>query len=230
MKILHPAQEGQTQGGDHLRLEEAVGHIQHIVAPGAVVAHRRAPAAWSHGELHLVAVAVGRLRAQHRGQVQPDPAHPLQGVGDALALGPQLLGIGEVPELTAAAPAEQGTVRFRPLRGGLQQLHAPAPGHLGAYLLQADSPELPLGSEGDKDHPALQPGYSHSLRRIALDAEGVDCVFLPFCHCLCLSGRFPQSAAGGAGGDSRCLRVFVTSIIPCLTDAVKRNRRRSHCF
>ena len=40
-----------------------------------------------------------------------DAAHPLQGVGDALALGPQLLGIGEVPELTAAAPARQAILR-----------------------------------------------------------------------------------------------------------------------
>lgn len=209
VEVLHPPQKGQTQGGDGLRLEEAVGHIQYVVASGAVVAHRRAPAARRHGELHLVAVAVGRLRAQQRGQVQPDPAHPLQGVGDALALGPQLLGIGEVPELTAAAPAKQRTVRLGTLRGGLQQLHPPAPGHVGAHLLQTDPPELPLGGEGDKDHPALQPGHPHSLRRISLNAEGVDRVFLPFCHCLLLHGRCPLCCLGVERAGTAAACVFL---------------------
>ena len=176
---------------------------------GAVVAHRRAPASGGHGELHLVAVAVGRLRTQHRGQGQPDPAHPLQGVGDALALGPQLLGIGEVPELTASASTKQGAVCFRPLWGGFQQLQTPAPGHVGAHLLQTDPPELPLGGEGDKDHPALQPGHSHSLRRIALDAEGVDRVFLPFCHCLLLHGRCPLCCRGVERAGTAAACVFL---------------------
>ena len=39
---LHPVLEGLPQAGDRLRLEGAVGRIQHIVAPGAVVSHRQA--------------------------------------------------------------------------------------------------------------------------------------------------------------------------------------------
>ena len=39
---LHPVLEGLPQAGDRLRLEGAVRGVQHVVTPGAVVAHGQA--------------------------------------------------------------------------------------------------------------------------------------------------------------------------------------------
>ena len=160
---LHPRLEGPLQAGDRLRLEEAVRGVQHIVAPGAEVADGQPPPPLSHRELYLVPVPVGLFRPQDRGQIQVNMSHPLQGVGNALALGPQLLGVGHVPVLTAAAFPIQGAVNPHPLRGGGQQLHSPAPGHIFFNLFQPDPPPLPGDGAGHKDNPALQPGHPHPL-------------------------------------------------------------------
>ena len=118
-------------------------------------------------------------------------AHPLQSVGNALSLGPQLLGVGHVAELAAAAFAVKGTVGFNPLGGGEKQFHPAAPGHIFVHLLQADTPPFPRDGIGDKDHPPLQPGYAHPFGRKAGDVQGVDSVLFPFDHGMCpFSVRF----------------------------------------
>ena len=176
---LHPFFHGPPQGGDGQGLEQAVRRIQHVVAAGAVIADGQPPLLLGHRELHLISIALRLLRPQHRGQFQLHAAHTLQRIGHPLALGLQLLGIGHVPELTAATPARQGTVGFQPLLGALQQLHSPGPGHVLRHLLQADGPALPPDGPRDKDHPALQPGHPHALGGVAGDLGGVDSIFLP---------------------------------------------------
>ena len=182
LMLLHPAPEGRPQAGDRRGLEQAVGGVQHVVAPGPVVADGQTAAPLCHGELDLVAVAVGLLRPQDGGQVQAHAPHPLQGVGDAPALGPQLLGVGHVPVLAAPAPAVQGTAGVRPLRGGAQQLLPPAPGHRLVHLHQPHPPLFPVDGAGDKDHPALQPGHPHPLGGVAGDVQGVDGILSPVSH------------------------------------------------
>ena len=109
-------------------------------------------------------------------------AHPLQGVRDALALGPQFLPIGHVPELTAAALAVEGTVGRDSLRRGEEQLHTPAPGYIFIHLLQPDLPPLPPDGEGHKDYPALQPGHPHPLGGAAGNLQRMDRVFSDVNH------------------------------------------------
>ena len=108
-----------------------------------------------------------------------------------LPLCPQLLGIGHVTELTAAASAVEGAVGRDPLGGGEEQLCPPAPGHIFVHLLQADTPPFPRDGIGDKDHPPLQPGYAHPFGRKAGNVQGVDSVLFPFGHGMCpFSVRF----------------------------------------
>lgn len=180
--FLHPPDKGPPQAGHRLRLKEAILHGQHLVAPGPVVAHQRPILAGGHGELHLVPIAQGVLRPQHRGHGEGQPAQPGQSVLHPLTLGPQLLGVGHVAILTAAAAGAQGTVRLHPIRRGGQALHPPAPGHVFLYLLQPDPPALPPDHVRDKHHPALQPRHPQSLGGVAGDVQGADSVFLPNLH------------------------------------------------
>ncbi len=125
-------------------------------------------------------------RPQDGGQIQLDVPHPLQRIGNALALGPQLFLVAHVAELAAAAFAEEGAVGLEAHGGGEQQLHPTAPGHVFVHLLQPDPPPLPLDGVRDKDHPPLQPGHPHPLGGVAGDVQGVDGVFSDICH-----GAFP---------------------------------------
>ena len=182
LKVLHPALEGQTQGRIRLRLEQAVLRVHHVMAPGAVKADGQPALSSGDRELHLVAVAQGGLRPQHRRQFQMDAAHPLQGVPHPLALGRQLLLIGHVAVLAPPAPPAVRAVRLLPDGGGGDQACPFAPGHPLVHLEQLDLPVLPPDSPGNEDHPAVQTGHPHSFRGIALDMEGMHCVFSDLGH------------------------------------------------
>lgn len=58
--LQHPGQNGPAEGGSGLRLEQAVLHVDHVVAPGTEEAD---PGAWGHGKLDLVPVAERIFRA-----------------------------------------------------------------------------------------------------------------------------------------------------------------------
>lgn len=183
LKVLHPALEGQTQGRIRLRLEQAVLRVHHVMAPGAVKADGQPALSSGDRELHLVAVAQGGLRPQHRRQFQMDAAHPLQGVPHPLALGRQLLLIGPcggtgTPRTARCkgSPAPAGRGRGRSGRVPLPQ--ATPLFTLSSWTSQSSPPDSP----GNEDHPTVQTGHPHSFRSIALDMEGMHCVFSDLGH------------------------------------------------
>ena len=114
-----------------------------------------------------------------------DAAHPLQGVPHPLALGRQLLLIGHVAVLAPPAPPAVRAVRLLPDGGG---------GDQACPFL----PVLPPDSPGNEDHPAVQTGYPHSFRGIALDMEGMHCVFSDLGHGIpSLQNRFSYHIMAG---------------------------------
>ena len=156
-------------GGSGLgALEAAVGGGDHLVAPGPV---EPGPAVGAHGELTLVPVAVHSLAAQDRLHGYVRPAHPAQGVLHPLPLGGQLLLIGDVAEVAAAAGGVVGAVWFPAGGSGLQHPLHPAKGHVLQDLQDADLAPLPTDSPVDEHHPALHPGHAQPLGGVALNGD-----------------------------------------------------------
>ena len=123
--VCHPGPEGAAQMGGGQGLEEAVGAVDHVMAPGAEKAHAGAV---RYGELDLVPIPVRLGCAVDHGDRAVPTADALEGVLDLLALKIQLLFVGHVPQLTAAALGVLGTVRDLPAGGGLRHLRHPPPG------------------------------------------------------------------------------------------------------
>ncbi len=116
----HPAPHGMGRPVADLRLEKTAVHRHHPMGPGLEKADL---SLGPHRVLALVAVVVRIFGPQDL--LHPDGGAPDagQGVLDPLPLGPQLLGVGEVAEVTAAAPAVIGAVRDGPLRGRRVNFH-----------------------------------------------------------------------------------------------------------
>ena len=123
--VCHPGPKGAAQMGGGQGLEEAVGAVDHVMAPGAEKAHAGAV---RHGELDLVPIPVWLGCAVDHGDLAVPTADALEGVLDLLALKIQLLCIGHVPQLTAAALGVLGTVRGLATGGRLRHLRHPPPG------------------------------------------------------------------------------------------------------
>ena len=107
-------------------------------------------------------------------------ADSLQGILDPAALHLGLLGIGHVPELTAAALGILETIGGLPVGRGLQNLVDLAPGGGFAHLQQLDLAQLPLQGALDKDRLAVQPGHALAGGAVALHAQGIYLVL--FCR------------------------------------------------
>ena len=95
------------------------------MAPGAEKAYAGAVC---HGELDLVPIPVRLGCAVDHGDRAVPATDALEGVLDFLALEVQLLCIGHVPQLTAAALGVLGTVRDLATGGWLRHLRHPPPG------------------------------------------------------------------------------------------------------
>ena len=163
----HPVLHGRAQAARRLALEQAVGHVDHLVAAGPV----EADGPLGHGELGLVAVALRPGRPQHGGQVNLRPAQAAQGVGYLDALGLQLLGVAHVPQLAAAAPGEVGAVGGDAGGGGGEHLlHRPPQGG-AAHVGEAHHARLPPDAPLDKHHLTVQPGHPGPAAVIAVDGQ-----------------------------------------------------------
>lgn len=169
-EMLHPALDRGAAGRVRLRLEQAVGNVYHLVAALPVVAD----GAVRHRELYLVAVTPRVFRAVYHGNGDVRPADAAQGLLHPLPLGLQLLGVGHMPELAAAAYAVPGAVRLRPRRGRLQQPLHTAPG--GAVADVLDQHVHPLAPERalDEHRHALNAGDPLAAAGVPLDHGGVN--------------------------------------------------------
>ena len=103
-----------------LRLEEAAAYRDYLVGPGLEEADF---SPGPHGVLALVAVVLRIFGPQDFLHRDAGAADAGQGVLDPLPLGPELLGVGEVAEVAAAALAVIRAVWEGPLRGGGVNLH-----------------------------------------------------------------------------------------------------------
>ena len=170
----HPVPHGLGRFVGDLRLDEAAVHSHHLVAAGLVKADG---ASGAHGVLALVAVVGGVLGPQNLLHLEVRAPQAGQGVLDPLALGPQLLRVAHVLEVTAAALAEIGTLRLRPLRGGLAELHHLAGGAGLHDLCDAQVDLLAPHGPGDEHHGAVQAHDAKALTGVALHGAGIDAVF-----------------------------------------------------
>ena len=129
--VRHPPPHRMSQGGGGLRLEKAVVHVHHVVAPGPEEAHL---GPLCHGELDLVPVPVRVLGPVDPRHLPLPAADALESVLDLLPLKGQLLGIGHVPQLAPPALGVPGAVGHLAARGGLQHLVHLSPGSGFAHL------------------------------------------------------------------------------------------------
>jgi len=162
-----------------LRLEETAVHRHHLMSPGLEKADFPPG---PHGVLALVAVVVRIFCPQNLLHHDIGAANPAQGVLNPPALGPELLGVGEVPEVTAAAPSVIGAVGDGPLRGGGVNLYKLSQ---GVGLHDPDDFQLhPLSPEGlgHEDHGAVQTDDAIAFAGIALDQGSVDLAVFQVFH------------------------------------------------
>ena len=105
-------------------------------------------------------VPEGLRRADHRLHREFQAGHVLDEFADLALLPQELLLIGEVLVLAAAAATEQGADRIDPVGGGLQDLHQVRLREILVVSEDAGADLLAGKGEGDHDHPAggLLPG------------------------------------------------------------------------
>ena len=168
-----------SQGIGLRLLDETVLHIHHLVAAGPVKAHlpRR-----GNGINALVAVVQGLFRAQNFFHRHLRPADTGQGVLDPGPLGPQLLLIGHMPEVAAAAAAVIGAVRRPAGRGGLHQGGDLAEGGVFQRLQDEHITVLAPQRPVDEHRLPVDAGHAQSLGGIAVDMGAVNAVFLQSGH------------------------------------------------
>ena len=122
-----------------------------------------------HGVLGLVAVAGPGGTAGDGHRVQGLAADAVQGVGDPLGLGPQLLFIAHMPEHAAAAVPGIGAGGLPALRTGPQHLQNIAVGRRVTQVGDFDFHPFAPDSPGHKDRQALHPGHALALAGVAGD-------------------------------------------------------------
>ena len=171
--------QGLSQSIGLRLLDETVLHIHHLVAAGPVEPHlpRR-----GNGVNALVAVVQGLLRSQDLLHGDLRPADTGQGVLDPGTLGPQLLVIGHMPEVAAAAAAVIGAVRYPAGRGGLHQGGDLAEGGVFQHLHHQNVADLAPDGPVDEHHLAVYAGDAQALAGIAVDMGAVNAVFLQSGH------------------------------------------------
>ena len=171
--------QGLGQGVGLRLLDETVLHIHHLVAAGPVKTYlpRR-----GNGVNALVPVVQGLFRAQNFFHRHLRAADTGQGVLDPGPLGPQLLLIGHMPEVAAAAAAVVGAVRRPAGRGGLHQGGDLAEGGVFQHLHHQNVAGLAPDGPVDEHHLAVYAGDAQALAGIAVDMGAVNAVFLQCGH------------------------------------------------
>ena len=115
LKALHPICSCCPEAGSGAALEQAVLYVNDAVTSGAVKTHL---GAGRDGELRFVPIAVGLGRSKDKRNRDVGPPNAAQGLLHPGALELQLLAVGHMPKLAAAAHPEVGAFRFNPGGGG----------------------------------------------------------------------------------------------------------------
>ena len=168
-----------SQGIGLRLLDETVLHIHHLVAAGPVKAYLPRQ---GNGVNALVPVVQGLLRPQDLLHGDLRAADAGQCVLHPGTLGPELLLIGHMPEVAAAAAAVIGAVRRPAGRGGLHQGGDLAEGGVFQHLHHQNVADLPPDGPVDEHHLAVYPGNAQALAGIAVDMGAVNAVFFQSGH------------------------------------------------
>ena len=176
--LRHPFQHRLGDQRRLLRLDQAAGHGDQIMAPGAEKARGGTVLRHGHRKLDLVAVALAGGRGGDGQGLRIYAADAAERVGDPPALELHLQGVVHVHEVAAAALPEVGARRRHPMGRRLQDLLQPS---VDGGLCDLDDPNgTDLSGNGalDKDRPVLDPGHAQALAGAAGDPGGEDLIFL----------------------------------------------------
>ena len=177
--FFHPVSHGLGRLVGDLRLDEAAIDGDNPVRPGLEKADG---AVSSHGVLALIAVVRRVLGPYDLLYLEVGAAQAGQGVLHPLTLGPQLLRIAHMLEVAAAALAEIGALRLRPLRGGFFDFHDLSRGAGLHHFCDAQVDVLAPDGLGHEHHSAVQAHDAEALAGVALHGASVDVVFKQFFH------------------------------------------------
>ena len=122
------------------------------------------------------------LRPQDLLHLQGKPADPGQSVLHPLALGPQLLRIGQVPVGAAAASARMGTLRLHAVRRWAADLHDLSGAGGFHHLRDPQVNLLPPDGMGHKHHRAVHPRDPQPVAGIAVDHRRINRSFFQCFH------------------------------------------------
>ena len=187
-----------------LRLDQAPVNGHHLVGPGL----EKADGAVSpYRVLALVAVVLRIFGPQDLLHLQVQPADAGQSVLHPLALGPQLLRVGQVPVGASAAPARIGAVRLHAVRRGGMDLHD-LPGAGGLHHPgDAEVHLFPPDGVRHKHHRAAYPGDAQALAGVAVNHRSIDLPFFQWFHGF-LSSLNMNRVAGRAARHALRMCIF----------------------
>ncbi len=129
-------------------------------------------------ELYLIAISVHLTGTQNLFHRHVRAAYPAQGVLNPLPLGLQLLLIGNMPEVAAAAGGVAGAVRLPPGGGTFQNVLHPGVSYVFLHLQNAYGADLAPHGVVDKDHLPVNPSHAQPLGGVAGDGHGMELVLL----------------------------------------------------
>jgi hypothetical protein len=179
--VHHPLPDGPTHPRRRLRLEQAVGHIYHIVTPRMEEADPWPGFAGGNGKLHLISITFRIFCAKYFGNGQIRTANAAESVFYPMALGGQLRLIGHVPVLAAAAPGIIRAIGCTAVRRGFQHLLQTGPGSRSAHFHQLYPADFTGQGAFHKDYLPIKMGNALASGADALYGE--DYVFFLFHFC-----------------------------------------------
>ena len=160
-----------------------------------------------HGVLAFVAIMLRVLCPQDFLDLNIQPADSGQSVLHPLALGPQLLRVGQMLIGAAAAPTGIGAFRLHAVRRGCTELHD-LPGTGGLHHPR-DAEVRSLSPHGvrHKHHRAAYPGDAQALAGIAVNDRSIDLPFFQWFHGF-LSSSNMNRVAGRAARHALRMCIF----------------------
>ena len=174
---LHPREDGALEALGAVRLELAAVRRNDLVRPRAEKARDRRALARADGKLHLVAVAVERVRAGDGQLRERDAADARKGVEHAPALEGKLLLVVHVAEIAAAALTEIRAVGPDAVRRGLFHRFDDAVRRAPAHVDDADAARLARDGARNKDDLPVCAGNALAVGGVARDGDSQTIVF-----------------------------------------------------
>ena len=175
--LIFPHPTAHSGGGtvSGIRLEQAAFHGHDLMTAGAEEANSPIR---PHRILAFIPVARRVFSPNYFLHLHTGASQPFQGVLHSLPFCPKLLGIGKMPEITAAALSVIRAVRGGAFRGRLENTDDFSHGGSFHHFGNSDIGALTPDGLGYKDDRAVQPDDPQTLAGIALHAASITGVLL----------------------------------------------------